>query len=70
MFVVARPDLGVFYSSFWDHTFAHYLYDSVNSSADNFRVSLAPGNYMVIFFNLTTKKITITVTQSLVDAPS
>ncbi len=70
MFVVAQPDLGVFYSSFWAHTFAHYIYDDINTTSDQFRVNLAPGSYMIIFFDLTFVKVTVTVTQSIVDSPA
>jgi hypothetical protein len=70
MFLVSKAEFGPFWTTIWDHHPADYVYADVNVTTSSLNATLQPGGYYVVFLDLTTHQLAITITESILAIPA
>ncbi len=70
MFLLTQAQFGPFFDTVWSHHPSGYSYGIVNRTSGQFNVTIQPNNYTLVFIDLTSSNVTVTISQSIIALPA
>lgn len=68
--LLTQAQFGPFFDTVWAHHPSGYSYGMVNRTSGQFNVTIQPNNYTLVFIDLTSSNVTITISQSIIALPA